>query len=383
MMRNFINIDDLWKSARKRLPRFVFDCIDGAAEDEITLERNRKSFEKVTLRPRVLVDVSKRNTSTTILGEPVTLPVLLAPIGLTRLASRNGEMAIARAAGREGTIFVLSTASSYSIEEVSSVATKPLWFQLYPCRSREVNTMLVQRAQNAGYHALCLTVDVQTFGKRERDLRNDITLPPRITLKKTLEVLRHPQWLYDYVFGPQLTLKNFVDLKSTSGMSAKALLDYAQHEIDNPSTSWEDLAWLRDLWKGPLVVKGIMTVEAALKALDYGVDGIVVSNHGGRQLDSQPATITVLPQIVDAVGNRAEIFIDGGIRRGTDVIKAIALGARACLIGRPYIFGLAARGEAGVAQVLQIFRDEIDRTLALIGCRSLAEVDRSTVSLEC
>jgi len=381
-MRNVVSIDDLREPARRRLPRFVFDFVDGGAEDEITLNRNRKSFEKVFFRPRVLVDVSKRNTATTVLGEQVALPVVLAPVGLTIFASRHGELAVARAAGREGAIFVVSTSSGYSIEEVASVATKSLWFHLHLCRSREVNTALVQRAQNAGYHALCITVDDVVVGKRERDLRNDITLPPHITLKKMIEVLRHPRWLYDYLFGPPFVLKNFTGLETTQGKSARELLDYARHELNNPSTSWDDVAWLRKLWQGPLVIKGIMTVDDALKAVEYGVDGIVVSNHGGRQLDGQLAPIEILPQITEAVNGRAEIFIDGGIRRGTDVVKAIALGARACLVGRPYIFGLAAGGEAGVAKALQIFRDEIDRTLALIGCRSLTEVDSSTVRIQ-
>lgn len=378
-MKGIVNIEDARQLARRRLPRMIFEFVDGGAEDEIALRANRRAFEEVTFRPRVLVDVSRQEQTTTVLGTEVKLPVFLAPIGLTRLVSREGELAAARAAGKAGTVFVVSTASSFTIEEVAEVATGPLWFQLYLSQDREISTSLVQRAQASGYQALCLAVDMPVSGKRERDLRSGMTVPPRIRFRNVLDCAWRFGWLRDLLFGQRITLRNF--LGHAEGDSAASLATFVNSKVLSPKATWDDLEWLRSLWKGPLVVKGILTAEDAQRAVDCGADGIVVSNHGGRQLDSAPATFAVLPEIVDAVGENTEVLLDGGVQRGADVVKALALGARACMVGRPYLWGLTVNGEAGVAQVLEIFREEIDRTLALIGRPRLSEVDRSAVRI--
>jgi isopentenyl diphosphate isomerase/L-lactate dehydrogenase-like FMN-dependent dehydrogenase len=373
------NIADFEKQARRRLPRFVFDFLVGGGEDELTLRANRADFQRIILRPRVLVDVSNCDSCTTVLGERIALPVLLAPTGLMRLASRHGELSAAAAAGREGTIFVLSAASSYSLEEVAQTATGPLWFQLYPFGGREGMTALVQRAQKAGYRALCFTVDTPIGGKRERDLRNGMTVPPSMTWNKVRDVALRPRWLRDYLLGPRITLKNLEAPGAAGKPQQLTVLPQIDQAMTHAFRSWDDVTWLRRQWNGPLIIKGVMTAEDAQRALQYGVDGIIVSNHGGRQLDGVSSTIEALPEIVDAVDGRAEVFLDGGVRRGADVVKAIALGAKACLIGRPYWYGLAANGEEGAVQVLKIFHDEIERVLMLLGRRNLGEVDASAV----
>lgn len=378
-MKRIVNIEDARRLARRRLPRMIFEFVDGAAEDERTLRANRRAFDEVTFCPRVLVDVSQRHQNTTVLGTEVKLPVFLAPIGLTRLVSREGELAAARAASKAGTVFVLSTASSFTIEEVAAVATGPLWFQLYLSQDREISRSLVERAYKAGYHALCLAVDMPVSGKRERDLRSGMTVPPRIRFRNLLDCSWRLLWLKDFLFGKRVTLRNF--LGQSEGDSASSLATFVNRKVLSPAATWDDLEWLRSTWKGPLVVKGILSVEDAQRAADRGADGIVVSNHGGRQLDGAPGTLEVLPEIADAVGHRIEVLLDGGVQRGADVVKAVALGARACLVGRPYLWGLTVGGEAGIAHVLELFGDEIDRTLALIGRPKLSEVDRSAVRI--
>jgi len=374
------SIEDAHRLAQRRLPRMILEFIDGGAEDDSTVQANLRAFDKVTFNQRVLVDVSKRDQTTTALGDHISLPVLLAPAGLNRLFWRDGELAVARAAGKAGTIFSVSIVSSCSIEEIAAVATGALWFQLYLWRDRDFIKLLIERAHQSGYHALCVSVDVPIVGKRERDLRNGMTIPPRLELRNLLDASRRLTWMRDYLFGEKILPRNFMG--TAEGDDAVSLASYVNNELINPAANWEDLAWIRELWKGPLVVKGIMSVRDTLLALEHGVDGIVVSNHGGRQLDGLPSTLEVLPEIVKAVNGHAEVFMDGGIRYGTDVIKAIALGARACLVGRPYLWGLAAGGEAGVARVLEIFREEIDCTLALIGRPTLNEVDCSAVHIK-
>lgn len=378
-MRNMYSIEDARQLAQRRLPRMIFEYLEGGAEDESTLRSNLTAFDNITFRPKVLVDVSKRDQTTTVLGEHINLPVLLAPAGLTRLISREGELAVARAAGRAGTVFMVSTASSYSLEEIAAAATGSLWFQLYLWRGRDVTRSLVERAHQAGYRVLCIAVDVPITGKRLRDLRNGMTIPPRIGVRNFLNTLGKLPWVRDYLFTEKITFRNLLGI--ADGDDAVSMWTYVNNELINPAANWSDFAWLREMWKGPLVVKGVVTVEDTLRAIDYGADGIVVSNHGGRQLDGLPSTLEVLPEIVRAVGGRAEVFLDGGVRYGTDVVKAIALGARACLIGRPYLWGLAAGGEAGVARVLEIFEEEIDRTLALIGRSKVDKVDSSAVHI--
>jgi L-lactate dehydrogenase (cytochrome) len=370
-------VEDVRRRARRRLPRLAFDFIDGGADAELSLRGNVEAFQRRTLRPRQLVGVETRDLSTTVLGVPVRMPVMIAPTGMSRVAGRGGDIAGARAAGRAGTVFSLSTMSSDSIEEVAGAAPGPLWFQLYLWRQRDVAERLIDRAQAAGYRALVVTVDVPLVGNRVRDLHNGFKMPPRIEPRTALDVLRHPRWLAQVPSA--IAFRNLVDSSADTASGPIAHAKLINDLLSNPGATWDDLDWLRDRWSGPLAIKGVLTAEDAERAVRAGVDGIVVSNHGGRQLDGVAATLDALEEVVDAVGDRAEVLLDGGVRRGTDVIKALALGARACLIGRPWLFGLAAGGEPGVFTVLEILRAEIDRTLALLGRPSTAELDRSVI----
>ena len=357
-----VNLFDYKDLARRKLPQPIFDFIASGAEDEVTLAANRAAFQRIVLRPRVLVDVAKIDLSTTVLGQTVSMPILLAPVALQRLANPDGELASARAAASAGTIFTLSTMASRTIEEVAAASDGAKWFQLYVHPDRDVTKHLVQRAEAAGYGAICVTADVPFLGRRERDLRNRLEFPPDVT---------HVNYLGEVESGPPSTL--------TTGLtSGSALSDSADRFID-PSLSWSDIDWLRSVTSLPLLVKGILTGEDAGLAVEHGAAGVIVSNHGGRQLDGAPATIDVLPEIVEAVHGRAEVLLDGGIRRGTDVLKALALGANAVLVGRGYIWGLAAEGEKGVAQVLAMLRTELELAMALCGCRSIGEIDGGAV----
>jgi L-lactate dehydrogenase (cytochrome) len=373
-----INIDDLRRLAMRRLPRAVFDFADGGAEDERTLRANRLDFSKLMFRPRVLIDVSQRDQSTTILGQRVSSPLIVAPTGLAGMLWPRGEMVAARAAAKRDVIFTLSTLGACSIEEVAEASAGPLWFQLYVMKDRDVTRRLVERARQAGYKALCLTVDLPVLGQRERDLRNGATIPPKITVRNVVDVLQRLQWLRGVWFGPKITFQNFVGSSAALSDNAGTLWQYV-NSLNDPSVDWDDLAWFRSLWPGPLAIKGIMTAEDARRAVSEGIEAIIVSNHGGRQLDSLPSAIEVLPEIVDAVGDRAEVILDGGVRRGTDVVKALALGARACMIGRPMLYGLGAAGQAGVERSIEILQNEIDRSLALLGRPTLADLDRTAV----
>jgi L-lactate dehydrogenase (cytochrome) len=371
-------VEDYRRLARRRLPRLAFDFIDGGADAEVTLRRNVDAFERLTLRPRQLVDVSARSLQTTVLGERVGLPVLIAPTGMSRVAGPGGDVAGARAAAGAGAVFVLSTMSSHSIEEVRAASAGPLWFQLYLWAERAILERLLERAQAAGCRALVVTVDVPVIGNRRRDARNGFSLPPRVRWRTAADLLRHPRWL---AHAPSAVgAAHFLD---DAGVSPGAKMEHARmvnRLLANPGSTWGDLGWLRQLWPGPLLVKGTLTAEDARAAVDCGVDGIVVSNHGGRQLDGTSATIDALVEVAEAVGDQVELLVDGGVRHGTDVIKARALGARAVLIGRPWLYGLAAGGEAGVAGVLEILRAEIDRALALLGRPRFDDLDASVLS---
>jgi isopentenyl diphosphate isomerase/L-lactate dehydrogenase-like FMN-dependent dehydrogenase len=355
-----VNLLEYEDAARDKLPQPIFDFIAGAAEDEITLRRNREAYQRIQLRPRVLVDVSSVDTSTEILGSAVSLPVLLAPVALHRAAHPDGELATARAAADAGAIMVLSTMASSTIEEVAEAAAGPKWFQLYVNPDRELTERLVRRAEASGYSALCLTVDAPYLGRRERDFHNRLKFPPDVRYAN-LEL------------GVELSGIALGDQESALAAAAVRLI--------NPAMTWRDIDWLRSLTSLPLLIKGILTTEDACLAVDHGVAGIVVSNHGGRQLDTVPATIEVLPEIVEAVQGRAGVFLDGGIRRGTDVLKALALGATAVLIGRPYIWGLAVDGEAGVRRVLELLKAEFELAMALTGCAVVSDIDRNLVRL--
>jgi isopentenyl diphosphate isomerase/L-lactate dehydrogenase-like FMN-dependent dehydrogenase len=375
--RRVVNIEDLRRIAKRKLPAIAFDFIDGAAEDEVTLRANRRAFEEIAFRPRALVDTVDRPQSTTLLGTEIATPIVLAPTGYTRLASRNAEVEAARAAARAGTIYCLSTMASTSIEEVARAAEGPLWFQLYLWRHREISDSLVRRARDCGYQALVVTTDVPVASKRERDLHNGFVLPPRIRPGRAAEILLHPHWLWDLLTAPPITFTNLSEV----GRSRKSHSDFVNRELSNPSASYDDLRRLRDEWQGSLLVKGTMTAEDAELAVASGVDGIVVGNHGGRQLDGLPASIEALPEVVEAVAGRADVLLESGIRRGSDVVKALALGARAVMIGRAYVYGLAAGGEEGAVKALEILSHEIDLCLALLGRKGIADLDESAVVL--
>jgi L-lactate dehydrogenase (cytochrome) len=372
-----LNIDDLRAEARRRLPRAVFDFIDGAAEDEVTLGRNERAFLAWTFSPRVFMDVSSIDQSTLVLGRRHETPLILAPTGLCGMAASRGEITVARAAGRARVTFTLSSLSATSIEDVAEVATGPLWFQLYIWRDRALTNSLVERAAHAGYEVLVVTADVPVLGQRERDHRNGATIPPRVTVQNALDTLRRPAWLMQMLREPRIEFANLTASRGTAGRPF-ALSRYINEQFD-PTVTWKDVAALRSIWKGAIVVKGIMSAEDARRAADEGVDGIVVSNHGGRQLDGLPGSLDVLPAIVEAVGTRIEVLFDGGIRRGTDVVTALALGARACMIGRPYLYGLGAAGERGVAMSISILVAEIARAMALLGRTKVADLDSSVL----
>ena len=364
-------IAELRELARKTVPRPVFDYADGAAWDEVTAARNRDAFERVTLHPRAFVDVSSVEIATTVLGREIALPVLAAPTGLTGLTHPDGELAAARAAHAAGSIYTLSTMASYTLEEVAEAAPGPKWFQLYVMSDRGLVDDLLSRAVAAGYEALMVTVDVQVAGVRERDVRNRFSVPPRITARTVAQGIAHPRWSAGFLARPRMTPANL----GWSGGTVNTLAS-AVNRVFDPTVTWDDLADLRSRWSGPLLIKGIMRADDAVRCVEHGVDGIVVSNHGGRQLDGAAATIDALPAIADAVGDRAELILDSGVRRGTDIVKALARGARAVMIGRPLVYGLGAAGEAGARRAFAILEAELKIALALAGYPRIAELGR-------
>jgi L-lactate dehydrogenase (cytochrome) len=388
-MAKLVCVADYRKAAKRRLPRAIFDFVDGGAVDELTIGENERAYDRILLRPRPLVDVNVRDMSTTVLGRKVELPVLLGPAGAQRLMCPEGELAAVRAAARAGTVYALSTGATRTIEEVAEAGQgATLWFQLYLWGGQDVVRPLIERAERSGYHALCLTVDNAGAGRKLRDARNGMSVPPRLTPSVIADVIRHPRWLRGYLFAPPIRFSNlsagnqkFADrsVKNAGGLK----LFEAPGAIEKQSSrgaSWDDLRWVRSVWDGPLVVKGILSAEAARQAFDAGADAVVCSNHGGRTLDTTPATIDVLSEIVEAAAGRSkEVYVDGGVRRGTDVIKALALGARACLIARPYFWGLAVAGEEGVTDVLDLFRKELDAAMALLGRPVLTELEPSVL----
>ena len=365
--------------ARRRVPRSVYRYIEGGTEDEYTVRANRAAFAEVTFNPRVAVLHEQRDLRTSVVGQSLALPVIVAPAGYIRLAHRDGEVGAARAAGAMGTAAGVSTLSYYPIEQVAAASSGPVWYQLYFAGGRAGAEIAIERAHAAGCRALIVTVDLAAAAGRERALRGGV-IPQRVTLRNALsygpELLVRPRWLYGFARdGLRLDVPNVrVDRDGPPLSAAAASKSMRQH-----APTWADFGWIRQQWSGPIIVKGILSRDDARRAVDSGADAIVVSNHGGNALDGTPATLGVLPRIVDAVGADVEVLVDGGFRRGVDVVKAIALGARAVLIGRAYIWGLAAGGSAGVERVLAQFRDGIDRTLALLGCPSVAALDRSYV----
>ncbi|MEC9342052.1 MAG: alpha-hydroxy acid oxidase [Pseudomonadota bacterium] len=380
-VRNVFCIEDMRHAARAYLPRSVFDFVDGGSEREITLRANTGDFEQYFFRPRALVDVGVADQSTTLLGETIASPLLIAPMGLVGITRSEGDLAMARAAQAKGIPHVLSTTASHSIEQVAAVSNGLRWFQLYFFRDRGLARGLIERARNHGYRALVLTVDLQRGGKREKDLRNGFTVPPRITAANALNMLAHPVWLAR--MAPrlkQITMGNIAGMDGAGSTDVMALSAFMNTQLD-PSVNWDDLAWLRGEWDLPLLVKGILTGEDARRAVEAGADGVIVSNHGGRQLDGAPSTISVLREVVEAVDGAGEVILDSGVRRGADVVKALARGAKACAIGKSALYGLAAGGQGGVEQVSEILMREIDIALAMTGNPRAAEVGMETLRL--
>jgi len=376
-----VNIADLRRAAQRRLPRVVFDYIDGGAEGEFTLRENTRAFEEVVFRPRNAVFVRGCDMRMKILGGELSMPLLLAPVGFSRLIYPQGEITAARAAGKAGVGFCLTTISGSKLESVAEATNGPRWYQLYLVGGREAAEPALARAWAAGFTVLTITIDTGTFGFRERDIRNGAGILtgskrlPKIPLLPNL--LAHPGWLCGFLRdGGMLELPNVI----VPGRGPMPLAE-TQASLAKSVVTWADLRWIREIWKGPLVVKGVLTAEDAQRSLDEGAQGVVVSNHGGRQLDSCSATLRALPEVVKAIGGRAEVLVDGGIRRGSDIAKALCLGAKAVLIGRAYAYGLGAAGEAGVTRAIEILRADLQRTMALLGVESTAELNRSYVDV--
>jgi L-lactate dehydrogenase (cytochrome) len=364
-------VADLREMSRRRIARAIFDYVDRGSYDEVTLRANREDFEAIRFRQRVAIDVERRSTRTRILGEEAAMPVALAPVGLTGLNWADGEILAARAAERFGVPFTLSTMSICSIEDVAGAVTKPFWFQLYVMRDRGFAASLIERAKQAKCSALVLTLDLQIQGQRHRDLKNGLTVPPKLTLGTMLDVMTKPGWALNVLTSRRKSFGNLEGrIKGADNLAT--LSQWIAGQFD-PTLSWKDVEWVKRLWGGKLVLKGILDPEDAKTAVSAGADAIVVSNHGGRQLDSTVSSIRALPGIVDAVGGRTEILFDGGVTTGQSVLKALALGARAAMIGKAYVYGLGAMGEAGVTLALEIIRKELDVTMALCGLRDVAE----------
>lgn len=373
------SVDDLRRIAKRRLPGGVFDYIDGGAEDERTLDANTRAFAAAEFRPRVLCGLTGIDTTTTILGATVPYPLALAPTGFTRIADPQGELSVARAAARVGLPYTLSTLSTRSIEEVRAVSDGRLWFQVYAWRDRGLVAEMVQRAAEASYESLMLTVDTAAFGRRERDVRRGFSLPPTIGPSTIVDGARHPRWTVAFLRSEPIRFANVVGRTVGDGASPVTLADYVNAQFD-PSLSWDDIAWLRSMWPGKITIKGIQRVEDAVLAADHGADAVILSNHGGRQLDGSPAPFSLIAPVADRIGGRTEIVCDGGIRRGSDIVKAVAAGASWCTAGRAYLYALGAAGERGVDRMLQWLQDDMIRTMTLIGAGSIGELDRSLLA---
>ncbi len=367
------NIADVRLLAKRQLPGGVFDYFDGAAESEWSMANNSDKFDCVHLHPRVLVDVSKVSAATTVMGLTLPNAYAFSPTGFTRIAGSAGELAVAKVAATHGVPYTLSTLGTRSIEEVAAVSNGPLWYQLYVWKDRGLSRELVQRAKAAGYKAIMVTVDTAVFGRRDRDVRRGFTLPPKIGLETFIDGIRHPRWTLDFVTHKPITFSAVAGRGDVDGSTAITLSDYVNSQFD-ASLSWRDLDWVRSESELPIMLKGIQSVSDAKRARDEGVEAIALSNHGGRQFDGSPAPIELLPAVVDAVGDGIEVLIDGGVRRGSDVVKALALGARAVMFGRPYLYGMGAAGELGVEWVINYFNSGIARTMALVGATDVASL---------
>ncbi len=372
-LQSVANVSYLRTISKRRLPGGVFDYIDGAAEDELTLQRNSAAFQDVEFKPRVFRDVSSISLKSTLFGKELDFPLVMAPTGFGRIANSQGELAVARAADRAGIPYTLSTLGTRSIEEIAAVSQGRKWFQVYVWRDRELVREMLERAIAADFEAIQITVDTAITGRRERDVKHGFTLPPKIGLGTIVDGALHPGWTWDFITAEPISFANVNGQIVGDGSDPITLADYINSQFD-PSLSWNDLEWFRSIWKGPIIIKGIQTVEDAKIAADMGIEGIALSNHGGRQLDGAPAPFELLESVVQSVGGDIEILCDGGVRRGSDIAKALALGANACMIGRAYLYGLGAGGERGVDFVLDHLREGLKRTMMLCGVASLSEL---------
>lgn len=376
-----VNVEDLRSLARRRLPRVVFDYMDGGAEDEITLRENCRAFQGITFRPRQAALTGGTDLRTRVLGTELALPFILAPVGYSRVIHPQGEAGAARAAGKAGTAYALSTISGYRLEDVKAASAGPVWFQLYLLAGREGAEGAIERARKAGYAALVVTIDTPVAGMRERDFRNGLRELQMGNLLAQApfmgQLLRHPGWLSRFFRDGGLPkLENVI----VPGKGPLPLMDVGA-ALSRTAVTWADMKWLKEAWPGPIVIKGVLTGDDARQAVDAGAAAVIVSNHGGRQLDYSPATLKVLPEVVAAVGGQAEVLMDGGIRRGSDVVKALCMGAQAVLVGRAYAYGLGAAGEAGVTRAIEILRADLNRTMLLLGCPSISQLNKSFIQL--
>ena len=375
------DVGDLRPMAKKRMPAGCFDYIDGAAQDEVTAVNNVSSFKNYYFRPRVLRDVAAISTTTTLLGGQIPFPVMIAPTGFDRIAHSQGELAVARAAKRAGIPYSLSTMGTRSIEEVAEVNDGRKWFQVYVWRDKPLLKEMLERAAASGYEGIMITVDTAVLGRRERDVRRGFSLPPKVGLDTIIDGIRHPRWTSDFLRAEPI---QFANVKGSSavgdGSTPVTLSDYINSQFD-PALSWSDIEWFRDNWPGMIMIKGVQTVEDAEIAADMKLDGVILSNHGGRQLDYAPSPIDLVAPVADAVGDRTAVICDGGVRRGSDIVKAVAMGADACMIGRAYFYALGAAGERGVDWVLEFLRAGVEHTMALSGVGSIDDLTRDLIEV--
>ena len=378
-LKNCHNFEDFRKLAKKKLPSPIFHYIDGGADDEITLKRNTKAFEKCDLIPNVLAGVDKPDLSTTIFGRKINMPIFLSPTAMQRLYDPEGDKASARAAEKFGTMYGMSTMATTSIEEISNVSSGPKLFQLYIHKDKSLTDDLIARCKRANFDGLCLTVDTIVAGNRERDHRTGFTTPPKLTLKSLIEFGIKPVWVLNYLINKKFELANVKHITDKGTNITKSVIDYVNEQYD-PKMNWSDAEYCIKKWNGPFALKGVMSVEDAKKAIDIGCTAIIISNHGGRQLDGSISPFDQLKEISDAVGDKLEIILDGGVRRGTHVMKAIAAGAKACSFGKMFLFSLAAGGQAGVERALQNMHDELKRNMLLMGCKNLKELNQSKIT---
>jgi len=378
-IKDCYNIEDFKKLAKKNLPAPIFHYIDGGADDEKTLKRNTESFSKCDLIPNILASVGEPDLSVNVFGHKIDMPLFLSPTAMQRLYHHDGDKASARAAEKFGTFYSMSTMATSSIEEIANISGGPKLFQLYIHKDQSLTDNLIDRCKNSGFKGLCLTVDTVVAGNRERDHRTGFTTPPKLSLKSLLSFATHPTWTLNYLTHEKFQLANVAHFTKKGSSIAKGVMEYINEQYD-PAMSWKDAEYCVKRWDGPFALKGLMSVEDAKRAVDIGASAIMLSNHGGRQLDGSRSPFDQLPAIVDAVGGKIEIIVDGGIRRGTHVLKALALGATACSFGKGFLFALGAGGQQGVEMVLQRMKDEIRRDMILMGCKSMKELNPSKIA---